>query len=504
MFEGELPGASVLAGVDDAALVDAITGWARLEAAAVASKLAAIAELTDRRCRSELATKREHWACDAWDSAAAEVAAAQSLSHRAASTLMHQGLALRHRLPRVGALLATGSISARIATLIAWRTHLVDDAEALTAIDAELATAANKWGPLSAAKLEAKVDALVERHDPDAVLQYRAASRGRDVRLGHQDDTTGTSSLWGRLFATDAELLERRLDAMSRAVCPEDPRTLGERRSEAMGVIAAGGDVLPCTCGRAECPTAGPDARGSAIVIHVLTDMNPREAAEPTPTDDGSGPTGTAAEPPASTCPATTAVIAGGDVVPALLVAELRRMGAILRPVPNPASLGAEPGYRPSARLERLVRSRDLTCCFPGCDHPAEYCDVDHTIPDGAGGLTHPGNLKCLCRKHHLLKTFWTGKSGWTDRQESDGTVIWTSPTGHEYAKPPGSRIHFPEWNTTTPTPASPPAPASPPPADRGLTMPKRRRTRASVWAARIQRERECNAAYVEANPPPF
>ena len=60
-----------MAGVDDAALVDAITGWARLEAAAVASKLAAIAELTDRRCRSELATKREHWACDAWDSAAA-------------------------------------------------------------------------------------------------------------------------------------------------------------------------------------------------------------------------------------------------------------------------------------------------------------------------------------------------------------------------------------------------------------------------------------------------
>ncbi|HEY6576770.1 MAG TPA: DUF222 domain-containing protein, partial [Mycobacterium sp.] len=493
MFEGELPGASVLAGVDDAALVDAITGWARLEAAAVASRLAAIAELTDRRCRSELATKREHWACDAWDSAAAEVAAAQSLSHRAASTLMHQGLALRHRLPRVGALLATGSISGRIATLVAWRTHLVDDAEALAAIDSELAAAANKWGPLSAAKLEAKVDALVERHDPDAVLQYRAASRGRDVRLGHQDDTTGTSSLWGRLYATDAELLERRLNAMARAVCPDDPRTLGERRSEAMGVIAAGGDVLPCTCGRAECPTAGPDARGSAIVIHVLTDMNPREAAEPTPTDDGSGPTGTAAQPPASTCPATTAVIAGGDVVPAPLVAELRRMGAVMRPVPNPASLGAEPGYRPSARLERLVRSRDLTCCFPGCDHPAEYCDVDHTIPDGAGGLTHPGNLKCLCRKHHLLKTFWTGKSGWTDRQESDGTVIWTSPTGHEYAKPPGSRIHFPEWNTTTPTPASPPAPASPPPADRGVTMPKRRRTRASAWAARIQRERECN-----------
>ena len=59
MFEDELPEISALAGVDDAALVDAITGCARLEAAAAASRLAAIAELTNRRCRSELAAKRD-------------------------------------------------------------------------------------------------------------------------------------------------------------------------------------------------------------------------------------------------------------------------------------------------------------------------------------------------------------------------------------------------------------------------------------------------------------
>ncbi len=104
--------------------------------------------------------------------------------------------------------------------------------------------------------------------------------------------------------------------------------------------------------------------------------MNPREAAEPTPTDDGSGPTGTAAQPPASTCPATSAVIAGRDVVPAPLVAELRRMDAIMRPVPNPASLGAEPGYRPSAQLERLVAA--VTCCFPAITQRNTDA-VDHT-----------------------------------------------------------------------------------------------------------------------------
>ena len=50
-------------------------------------------------------------------------------------------------------------------------------------------------------------------------------------------------------------------------------------------------------------------------------------------------------------------------------------------------------------------------------------------------------NLKCLCRKHHLLKTFW----GWLDRQLPDGTVIWTAPSGQTYTTHPGSRLLFPD-----------------------------------------------------------
>ncbi len=68
----------------------------------------------------------------------------------------------------------------------------------------------------------------------------------------------------------------------------------------------------------------------------------------------------------------------------------------------------AGPGYRPSAKLARFVRARDLTCRFPGCTAPAEFCDIDHVIPYPLGA-THPSNLACLCRKHHHLKTFWTG-----------------------------------------------------------------------------------------------
>ena len=55
MFEGPVATSS------DAVLVDAITDATRAEAAAAARRFAAIAELTERRCSSELAMEREYW-----------------------------------------------------------------------------------------------------------------------------------------------------------------------------------------------------------------------------------------------------------------------------------------------------------------------------------------------------------------------------------------------------------------------------------------------------------
>ena len=218
------------------------------------------------------------------------------------------------------------------------------------------------------------------------------------------------------------------------------------------------------------------------------------------------GPDADAAESPRPACPYTS-MISGGGTVPAPLLAELRQMGVAVRPVLTAADVTATPSYRPTAGQQRFVRTRDMTCRFPGCDHPAEFCDVDHTNPYDANGLTHPSNLKTLCRKHHLLKTFWVGRGGWTDEQHPDGTIVWTTPTGRRKTVPPDSRVHFPDWDTTTPTPTTPTATASAPrndTADRGLTMPRRRRTRAHQQRATIAAERERNRKAAAANPPPF
>jgi hypothetical protein len=96
---------------------------------------------------------------------------------------------------------------------------------------------------------------------------------------------------------------------------------------------------------------------------------------------------------------------------------------AKLKPVVMPSG-NPESGYRPSAALAEFVRLRDLTCRFPGCDKPAEVCDIDHTIPYPLGP-TDPSNLKCP-----PSPTFWA-TNGWRDEQLPDGIVIWASPTLH-------------------------------------------------------------------------
>jgi hypothetical protein len=147
--------------------------------------------------------------------------------------------------------------------------------------------------------------------------------------------------------------------------------------------------------------------------------------------------------------------------------------------------------------LTRFIQCRDLTCSFPGCDQPAINCDIDHSVPYPQGP-THPSNNSLKCRLHHLLKTF----CGWTDLQLPDGTIVWRSPRGRIYTTKPVGAQFFPQLATPTETLVLPNSP--PPNPNRGLAMPKRKRTRAQDRAYRIEYERAQNRARYAADPPPF
>jgi hypothetical protein len=394
----------------------------------------------------------------------------------------------------VATLFLEGRLSARVVSAIAWRTDLVQDAEALTLIDAAIADRAGQWDALSQYKLDQAIDYWVDRHDPGALRRTSVSARSRDVTIGGQTHETGTAALWGRLYATDATILDRRLTQMAHEVCEDDPRTIGQRRADALGTLAAGGQQLACQCSIPECPSAGPDAPAGSVVIHILADAD-AATAQPDPEMSGEGFPAESVKQPG------VAAIAGGTIVPTPLLAELIRSGAKVRQVRKPSNT-PEPQYRPSTALDEFVRMRDLTCRFPHCDQPAEHCDLDHAVP-WPFGPTHPSNLRALCRKHHLLKTFWADQGGWRDQQFPDGTIVWTTPTGKTYTTRPGSRLLFPQWNTTM---GLPPTQEIPPVTNRGLMMPTRRRTRAADRAYRIRYERALNDAHVaERNrPPPF
>jgi hypothetical protein len=117
-------------------------------------------------------------------------------------------------------------------------------------------------------------------------------------------------------------------------------------------------------------------------------------------------------------------------------------------------------------------------------------CDIDHTIPYAQGGPTHASNLKCYCRTHHLVKTFW----GWTEKQLADGTLIVTSPGGQTYVTTPGSALLFPSvCRAVGGMPAAEVEVAADYCAERTAMMPRRRRSRAQQRAYRVATERHHN-----------
>ncbi|MGV0770963.1 DUF222 domain-containing protein [Mycobacterium syngnathidarum] len=351
----------------------------------------------------------------------AEVGAAMNLSTRAATRVVCQAEALTDRLPQVAQVLRRGKIDWATVAIIIEHTELVTDSGILARLDTELAGRIAAWASWSRKRVINAVDAAVKELDPDAVAERERAERGRYVRVRPAGD--GTARLDGILTARAGAVFDQRLTELTETVCTDDPRTPAQRRSDAVEALSEG-RALRCQCGRPECPKRqSAEPSPVRVVINVIAPQSALLGGH---------------EP---------AYIAGYGVIDAEKLRELAAEASlrILQAPDVPTSESLR--YHPSAALARWIRCRDVTCRFPGCDRPAENCDIDHTIPfnhrdPAAGGLTVPWNLKCLCRQHHRLKTF---HDGWRDQQLPDGTVVWTAPNGHTYTTSPGSVEIFPQ-----------------------------------------------------------
>lgn len=451
------------------ALVDRMTAATRAESRAAGERLVAVSEL-------DLVRLRQYGECETWSSGtqeaiAAEIAAALTISRTAAEGYLYHARTMRLRLPNIGALLCAGDISYAMFRTIIYRTDLITDTDITAAVDATLAARITRCPSTTRRGLGAYVDKVVSRADRDAVRQRRDSKDGREITIW--GGLNGISSIYGHLASTDAHAVDKRLDALAATVCAHDPRTRQQRRADALGALAAGADRLTCRCARSDCaagakspPAGGTSGLSGTVLIHVVADQA---------SIDGTGH--------------SPAVLIGEDeLIPAELITELAA-SARLRPLTPPIDAAPEPGYRPSAALAEFIRCRDLTCRFPGCDTPADRCDVDHTVAFADGGPTHASNCKLMCRKDHLVKTFW----GWKDQQLPDGTVVWTAPTGHTYVTTPGSAWLFPQLCVPTGHLDPPGSQPDRPCADRAALMPRRHRTRAENRARYIKAERSRN-----------
>lgn len=444
--------------LEPGALVEVIGSAHRLESMLIARRLAAVAALLRHRAAAVRAeTPRSYSAIDGFEQTTAEVAAVMNLSPMAAGVLVSHAQTLDIRLPHVAALLAAGRTDWRTVRLIISRTDLITDYELITTIDQSLAQRIGKWQGWSTRRIINAVDAAVRVADPDAARERREhADNERYIRIGATDN--GMAEIHGSVAAAAATAFGRRLSQLAGQVCAADPRTLDQRRADALAALTEGRGLL-CGCGKPECPTtttptdADRDPAGVQVVINVV-------ASEQTLTANSTQP----------------GYLHGYGVIDAEQVRALAA-DAWLRMADARTSAAEALRYQPSAALQRMVRCRDLTCRFPGCARPALICDLDHTVPfnhanPAAGGLTVLENLKCLCRLHHRLKTF----GGWRDVQQPDGGVEWTSPTGQRYRTAPAGADLFPQLHT--------PACAAPSSS---------RRNRTKQRAARINQARKHN-----------
>ncbi|SFA41981.1 protein of unknown function [Rhodococcoides kroppenstedtii] len=377
---------------------------------------------------------------DAHTRCAATIATTMSITQGAARTLLTDAVALRDRLPRVAECLRDGVVTPHHIRTIVSRTELIEGQCYAALVDADIARALRRPGSWSPARMEAMVDTMVDRRDPDAVRARREkAKRNREFTLEIGRD--GLASATDTRPAEDIVALHASVTRLAAQVCPKDTRSKAARASDAHYALVTRTE-FGCDCDRpiTDCRYKSVDvekfaANSPRIVIHLVTDTTTLDGSVPAPKaervcrstqhlprpDESTSAVTVAPEPSDSEPIAPQSVssnwqnvtaddeadvtsdasagceepmgldfVDGVGFLPGIGVisgAHVRDLAAdprtIIRPLgdgtdtPLPATQPSSP-YRPSAALDAYIRARDLFCTWPGCNRPAWDGDLDH------------------------------------------------------------------------------------------------------------------------------
>ena len=174
-----------------------------------------------------------------------------------------------------------------------------------------------------------------------AELRRGRAEHDRTVEITAGDD--GMSELWAFLPSVDARQIQQALTSAAHEMGAADVRTMDQRRADLLVAWLLGPDHAP------------------TVHLHLVS-----ESVSPSPELD------------------TAAWLPGVGPLTELQTSDLLlSAGKVVTVASGPVE--AEQGYRPSAALERAVRTRDVVCRVPGCRRAGPWRQHGHRPrPHGA------------------------------------------------------------------------------------------------------------------------
>ncbi|MFD6680639.1 HNH endonuclease signature motif containing protein [Micromonospora parva] len=322
------------------------------------------------------------------------------LTSTAARRLVDLATALDTGNPGVRQALADGHVTldqARVITDTVDTVHTTAGAEAADKAVGVLVGWAGQFDPTLLRKLGARI---LDHVAPDladaaahAALDADARRAARDRHLTLSEQTDGRLRLTATLDAETAGLLRAAIDPLTAPSGPDDSRSAGQRRHDALA------DVCRLALRTGELPDSGGDP--AQIVVTTSYDELTRQLSTGT-LDTGLHLT-----------PATVRRLACDATI----------LPAVLGSTGQPLDLGRQRRLI-TGPLRRALVLRDRGCAFPGCDRPPRWCHAHHIHHWADGGTTNLDNAVLLCGHHHRH----IHHSDWTVRLAGDGHPEFTPP----------------------------------------------------------------------------
>ncbi|MGH8836998.1 MAG: DUF222 domain-containing protein, partial [Actinomycetes bacterium] len=284
-------------------------------------------------------------------------------------------VALARRLaerPATAAALASGAISIRHAEVLT-RTvselapRLADRAT-VAELERNLLTVAGQADPL---RLADACAGLRHQMAPDAAVEADwDAVQARNLAISRTLD--GMVAIDGLLDPLAGEAVLAAVQSLSAPAGPDDTRSPGQRRADALGELARR------MLGHGQLPTTG----GERPQVLVTVDLATLQGA---PGSD-------------------SAELGWAGSISGELARRIACDAAVTRIVLGPDSQPLDVGRATrvvGAGMRRALIVRDRTCRYPGCTVPGQWCDAHHRKHWALGGVTALHNLVLLCAFHH-------------------------------------------------------------------------------------------------------